>query len=78
MRVVVDSPPGGDQPALHGERADPGEDVPAVLLVGDRRLLHAELQEQVVDVRVVPLRQRYHGSLGASGWAPPSPSIWSG
>ncbi len=46
---------GLDQPALGRERADSGQDVPAVLLVGDRRLLDAELQEQVVDVGVVTL-----------------------
>src|SRR5690606_88736 len=41
---------GGDQPALYRERANPGEDIAAVLRVGDDRLVDENLQEQVVDV----------------------------
>src|SRR5262249_48133207 len=53
-----------DRPAPGAERADPGKDVPAVLPVGDRRLVHPELQEQVVDVGVLALRRRHDRDLG--------------
>ena len=58
IRTLVSRVPRGHQPALDGERADPGEDVAAVLPVADRGLVHAELQEQVVDVGVGVLRRR--------------------
>ena len=54
-----------DQAALDRERADPGEDIAAVLPVGDRRLVHPELKEQVVDVGVAALRRRHHRDLGS-------------
>ena len=52
MRTSVAPSAGGDQAALEREGAHPGQDVAAVLRVGDRRLVHAELQEEVVDVGV--------------------------
>ena len=45
---------GVDQATLDRERADPGQQVAAVLPVGDRGLTDADLQEQVIDVRVRP------------------------
>jgi hypothetical protein len=42
--------PGRYQAPLHGERANAGQDVAAVLLVGDNRLVHHDLQEQVVNI----------------------------
>ena len=41
---------GGHQAALDRERPDAGQDVAAVLLVGDDRLVDHDLQEQVIDV----------------------------
>jgi hypothetical protein len=49
---------------LDRERADPGQNVPAVLLVGDGRLVHSELKEEVVKVGVVSWRRRDDRHLG--------------
>ena len=68
-----------DETALHGERADAGEDVAAVLLIGDDRFVDEHLQEQVVDVGVGRAADRLTtATLLVSGWAPPTPSIWRG
>ena len=66
------------QAALDRERADPGEQVAAVLPVGDRGLVDADLQEQVVDVRVGPDEGETTATLQVSGCAPPMPSICRG
>ena len=73
----------GGQAALDRERADPGEQVPAVLPVGNRGLVDTDLQEQVVDVRIGPGRSgrspppwRSAGALRRSrrsAWRPGSP-----
>ena len=78
MRTLVSGSLRGHQPPLDGERADPGEDVAAVLPVADRGLVHPELQEQVVDVGVGVLRRADDGDLARERVAPPSPSIWRG
>ena len=49
-----------DQPALDRERAHPGKDVAAVLLVGDDRLVDEHLEEQVIDVDPFALRLADH------------------
>ena len=54
---------GGDEAALDRERPDAGEQVAAVLLVGDDRLVDEDLQEQVVDVGVVACRAAHDGDL---------------
>ena len=64
IRVVVTLGARLDQAALDRERADPSQDVPAVLLVGDGRLVHAQLQEEVVDVGVAAVRWRDDRDLG--------------
>ena len=58
---------GLDQAALGRERPDPGQDVAAVLLVGDGRLGHAELEEQVVQVRLAAAGTDTTATLDASG-----------
>ena len=63
IRTLVSGVLRGHQPAFDGERADPGEDVAAVLPVADRGLVHPELQEQVVDVGVGVLRRADDGDL---------------
>ncbi len=59
----------GDQAALDGEGADPGQQVAAVLRVGDDRLVHEHLQEQVVDVHARARRARHDSDLGGEGIA---------
>ena len=79
IRTLVSPSRRGHQPPLDRERADAGEDVAAVLPVADRGLVHAELQEQVVDVGVGVLRTATTtATLLVSEVAPPSPSIWRG
>ena len=48
-------PHGLHQPALDCEGADPGQDVAAVLLIGDERLLDRDLKKQVFDIHALPL-----------------------
>ena len=68
-----------DQPALDRERADAGEDVAAILRVGDDRLVDEDLQEQIVDVDARRARDLLTtATLLVSGSAPPMPSIWRG
>ncbi len=43
----------GDQTTFDSERADAGQQIPAVLAVRHQRAVDADLQEQVLDVRVV-------------------------
>ena len=47
---------GIDQASFECERPDAGEQVAAVLLIGDGRLIDADLQEQIVDVSIVAVR----------------------
>ena len=54
---------GGDEPALDRERPDAGQQVAAVLLVGDDRLVDEDLQEQVVDVGVGAIGRADHRDL---------------
>ena len=75
----VSSPVGGDQAALDRERADAGEDVAAILRVGDDRLVDEDLQEQIVDIDARRARNcETTATLEVSGSAPPMPSIWRG
>ena len=65
-RVGVDhvDPHGGlavgacQQPTFEGERADAGEQVAAVLAVGDEAVADAELQEQVLEIGAIVARRR--------------------
>lgn len=58
---------GGDQSALDGERADPGEEVPTVLTITHFRCVDAYLEEQVVDVRLGSGRGGYHRNFAGQG-----------
>ena len=82
--VHEDADPGlavlrGDQPALDRERADAGEDVAAILGVGDDRLVDEHLEEEIVDVDAPrdPTCDTI-ATFEVSGSAPPMPSIWRG
>ena len=66
---------GRGQAALDRERADPGEQVAAVLPVGDGGLVDSNLQEEVIDVRIGPNGLEITATLEVSGCAPPIPSI---
>lgn len=52
-----------DQPAFDGERADAGQQVPAVLRRRDDRLVHGHLEEQVVEVGRRIGARRHHGDF---------------
>jgi hypothetical protein len=52
-----------DEAAFHGERTDPGEEIPTVLAVGDLGLVDADLQEEIVDIGIGPAGRRDDGHL---------------
>ena len=66
-----------DHPGLDRERTDPGQHVAAVGRDVDRRLQHAGLGEQIVDVRIRPGRAADDAILEVRGWPPPIPSTCS-
>ena len=53
-----------DQVSLDGEGPDPGEHVPAVLPIGDQRLVDAELEEEVRHVGRGMIGRTDHRHLG--------------
>ena len=54
---------GGHEAPFDGEGADTGEEVAAVLLIGDERFVHTDLEEEVVDVGGVVARRAHDGDL---------------
>ena len=60
-----------DQPPLDRRRADTGQDIPAALRVRDPRLLHEDLQEQVIHVRIRPARRGQQPRPSRSADRPP-------
>ena len=67
-----------DQATLEREGGHAGEEVAAVLPIGDHRPIDDHLEEVVVDVAAtVPVGAGpTTATLLVSGWAPPMPSIW--
>lgn len=63
----------GDEAALDGEGSDADEQVAAVLTVGHLARLDADLEEQIVDVRLGTGRGRHHGHLAGQGVRPAEP-----
>jgi hypothetical protein len=55
--------PGRNQPLLDGEGSDAGQDISAILRDIDPGLVDHDLQEEVVDIGVIPGRARDHGDL---------------
>ena len=56
--------------AFDGEGTDTGEDVAAVLRVGDDRLVDEDLQEQIVDIDSLALGLLHHRDLGGQRIGP--------
>ena len=53
-----------DQSAFDGERPHPGEDIAAVLAVGDQRPVDRDLKEEVIHIDAWPFRPFHHRDLG--------------
>jgi hypothetical protein len=48
-----------DQAAFDGKGTDAGQDVPAILAIGDDCLIDRHLEEEIIDVDPGPLRARH-------------------